>query len=306
MEHRIVSLIASATEIVAALEYQDSLVGRSHECDFPPGVEDLTVCSEPRIDVSGSSSEIDQEVKASLRDALSIYTVFRNELERLKPTLVITQSQCDVCAVKLEDVRAAVCDMIGSKPEIISLEPMVLDDIWSDIAAVANALNDAEAGSRLVESLQQRLSHVKESVPATSTAPTVMCIEWLDPLMPAGNWIPELVEIAGGQSLISEAGRHSPWMTWDDLTTADPDVIVIMPCGFAMERTQQELHLLTRHPQWSGLTAVCNDNVFLTDGHQYFNRPGPRVVESAEILAEILHGPAIQFGHEGTGWIRCC
>lgn len=305
MEHRIVSLIASATEIVAALGYQDSLVGRSHECDFPPGVQDLTVCSEPRIDVSGSSSEIDQQVKASLRDALSIYTVFREELERLKPTLVITQSQCEVCAVNLADVQAAVCDMIDSQPEIISLEPMALADIWSDITAVANALGDAEAGNRLVESLQQRLRRVKESVPAVSTAPTVMCIEWLDPLMPAGNWIPELVQIAGGQSLISEPGRHSPWMTWDDLGPADPDFIVIMPCGFGMERTQQELHVLTGHPHWSGLKAVRNGHVFLTDGHQYFNRPGPRVVESAEILAEILHGPDNHFGHEGTGWIRC-
>ena len=306
MEHRIVSLIASATEIVAALGYEDSLVGRSHECDFPLSVEQLTVCSEPRIDVTGSSLEIDREVKATVQEALSVYSVFRHELERLQPTVVITQSQCDVCAVNLKDVQAAVCDMIGSKPEIVSLEPMALPDIWSDIATVAEALGDPAAGERLITSLQQRLRQLASMIPESTVRPTVMCIEWLEPLMPAGNWIPELVELAGGRSLISEAGKHSPWMTWDDLVSADPDFVAIMPCGFGIERTKQELHLLTEHPNWPDLKAVRNGNVFLTDGNQYFNRPGPRVVESAEILAEILHGPAIDFGHEGTGWVRCC
>lgn len=306
MEHRVVSLIASATEIVAALGHEDSLVGRSHECDFPPGVERLPVCSEPRIDVTGSSVEIDRQVKATVQEALSVYSVFRHELERLQPTVVITQSQCDVCAVNLKDVQAAVCDMIGSKPEIVSLEPMALADIWKDITAVAEALNDAQAGSRLIDTLQERLNGIKQRISSTVERPTVLCIEWLEPLMPAGNWIPELVELAGGQSLISEPGKHSPWMTWDDLVEADPDVIAIMPCGFDMERTKQELHLLTGHSCWSDLKAVRNGNVFLTDGNQYFNRPGPRVVESAEILAEILHGPQVKFGHEGTGWARCC
>jgi iron complex transport system substrate-binding protein len=305
MQHRIVSLLPSATEIVAALGYEDSLVGRSHECDFPPGVEQLPVCSEPRIDVSGSSNEIDQQVKASLRDALSIYTVFRHELERLQPTVVITQSQCDVCAVNLAEVQAAVCDMIESKPEVVSLEPMALADIWSDIQSVAQALNDPAAGKRLVESLLERLQSLVSTVPESKTRPSVVCIEWMEPLMPAGNWIPELVELAGGTSLLSEAGKHSPWMTWDDLTGADPDFIVIMPCGFGIERTEQELHLLTEQPNWQRLQAVHNNNVYLTDGHQYFNRPGPRVVDSAEILAEIIHGPTFNFGHEGTGWMRC-
>jgi iron complex transport system substrate-binding protein len=304
MEHRIVSLLPSATEIVAALGYQDCLVGRSHECDFPPSVEALPVCSEPRIDVFGSSNEIDQQVKASLRDALSIYTVFRDELERLAPSFIITQSQCDVCAVNLADVQAAVCEMIESKPDIVSLEPMALSDIWSDIQTVADALNDAAAGRRLIDSLQQRLQKLTTTLPESADRPTVVCIEWLEPLMPAGNWIPELVDMAGGTSLLSEAGKHSPWMTWDDLVSADPEFIIIMPCGFGIERTKQELHLLTKHSGWPGLKAVQNGHVYLTDGHQYFNRPGPRVVESAEILAEILHGPNDSFGHEASGWVR--
>ncbi|NQV23039.1 MAG: cobalamin-binding protein [Rhodopirellula sp.] len=305
MEHRIVSLIASATEIVAALGYEQCLVGRSHECDFPPSIEHLPVCSEPRIDVSGSSNEIDQQVKKSLQNALSIYTVFRDELQRLQPTLVITQSQCEVCAVNLKDVEEAICKMIGSQPQIVSLLPMALADIWIDIQSVAKALDDSTAGQTLIESLQQRLRQLKEVLPETKSRPTVVCIEWLEPLMPAGNWIPELVELAGGRSLLSVASKHSPWMSWDELVNADPDFIVIMPCGFGIERTKQELHLLTEHPQWLGLKAVRNNHVYLTDGHQYFNRPGPRVVESAEILAEILHGPTFNFGHEGAGWIRC-
>jgi iron complex transport system substrate-binding protein len=304
MEHRIVSLLANATEIVAALGYEDCLVGRSHECDFPPDVEALPVCSEPRIDVSGSSSEIDRQVKTSLQDALSIYTVFRDELQRLQPTVVITQSQCEVCAVNLKDVEEAVCDLLGSQPIIVSLLPMALADIWSDIQSVADVLDDSAAGQKLIQTLRQRLQHLAEALPAPTSRPTVVCIEWLEPLMPAGNWIPELVELAGGTSLLSEAGKHSPWMTWDDLVAVDPDFIVVMPCGFGIERTKQELHLLTEHPSWPDLKAVQNGNVFVTDGHQYFNRPGPRIVESAEILAEILHGPASNFSHEDCGWIR--
>lgn len=304
MEHQIVSLLASATEIVSALGYEDCLVGRSHECDFPPSVEGLPVCSEPRIDISASSGAIDRQVKSSLQDALSIYTVFKDQLKQLQPTVVITQSQCEVCAVNLKDVEEAVCDLLESQPEIVSLLPMALKDVWSDIQSVADALGDSPAGRNLIEKLQRRLQQLTDSIPDTNSRPTVVCIEWLEPLMPAGNWIPELVELAGGTSLLSEAGKHSPWMTWDDLVTADPDFIVVMPCGFGIDRTTQELHLLTEHPQWRGLKAVQNGNVYLTDGHQYFNRPGPRVVDSAEILAEILHGTTSVFGHEGTGWVR--
>ena len=289
MEHRIVSLIASATEIVAALGYERSLVGRSHECDFPPGVTDLTICSEPRIDVTGTSLEIDKAVKRTVREALSVYSVFRHELERLQPTHIITQTQCDVCAVNLRDVEAAVCDMLGTRPAIVSLEPMCLADIWTDIARVAEALGDSASGQRLVASLQIRLDELRGRVPNSEPRPTIFCLEWLEPLMSAGNWVPELVELAGGKPILCEVGKHSPYVTWDDLLEADPDVIAIMPCGFDIERTNKEMHLLTGHTQWQKLTAVRNNRVYLTDGNQYFNRPGPRVVESAEILYEILH-----------------
>lgn len=302
MEHRVVSLIASATEIVAALGYQDSLVGRSHECDYPAGVTDLTICSEPRIDVTGTSPEIDRAVKTTVREALSVYSVFRHELERLQPTHIITQTQCDVCAVNLRDVEAAVCDMLGTTPAIIALEPMCLADVWADIDRVAVALGDRESGIRLNESLRARLGELKGKVPSGTNRPKVFCLEWLEPLMSAGNWVPELVELAGGEPILCEAGKHSPYLTWDDLLAADPDAIAIMPCGFHIDRTMKEMHLLTQNPHWPKLTAVQNEKVYVTDGNQYFNRPGPRVVESAEILYEILHRSENSYGHHGIGW----
>ena len=304
MTHRIISLIASATEIVAALGYEDSLVGRSHECDFPASVESLPVCSEPRIDVSGSSLEIDQAVKGAVREALSVYAVFKDELQRLQPTIIITQTQCEVCAVSLKDVEAAVCELIDSQPAIVACEPMQLTDVWTDIEKVATALDDPQAATKLNSHLQQQLQALKSQYAEIGTRPTIACIEWLEPLMIAGNWVPELVEIAGGKAVMSEVGKHSPYQSWDDLIANDPDVIAVMPCGFDIARTMQELHLLTDHPGWNSLSAVQNQRVYVTDGNQYFNRPGPRVVESAEILAEIMHRDQEVFLHEGTGWMR--
>lgn len=305
MTHRIVSLLPSATEIVAALGFESSLVGRSHECDVPASVRQLPVCSEPRIDISAPSAVIDQQVKSSLQDALSIFRVLSSELQRLRPTMIITQTQCEVCAVNLQDVEAAVSELIGLRPEIVALLPMSLDDIWSDIRRIADALDVRDRGQQLVSDLQQRLSQISVRCSQTATRPKVACIEWIEPLMSAGNWIPELVEIAGGQCLLSEAGRHSPWMSWSDLVTADPDVIIVMPCGFDLERTEREFVTLTQHPEWSSLRAVQTGNVFLADGHLFFNRPGPRVVESAEILAEILHGSVTAYGHTSLhDWSR--
>lgn len=301
MEHRIVSLIASATEIVCALGYEDSLVGRSHECDFPASVTSLQVCSEPRINVQGTSREIDDDVRAAVREAISVYRVFSDVLERLQPTLIVTQTQCDVCAVSLRDVEEATCRMVSSSPRIVSLGAMDLADLWNDIQQVAQALGDEEAGRHLVAERQARLTSLRTRV-RDFARPTIACIEWLDPLMIAGNWVPELVELAGGRSVLGEAGKHSPYLSWEDLVAAAPDVIAIMPCGFDIPRTRRELPLLTEHPAWDQLRAVRAGRVFLTDGNQYFNRPGPRLVESAEILAELLHPGRIDFGHRGHGW----
>lgn len=310
MANRIVSLIPSGTEIVAALGHGADLVGRSHECDFPPSVGALAVCSAPRIDVEAGSREIDQQVRAAVQQALSLYTVLLDQVERLRPTHIVTQAQCEVCAVNLKEVEQAICQMVHSRPQVVSLKPMDLADIWIDIMRVADALEDRRAGERLVRELQGRLEAVSRLVPPDVHRPGIACLEWLAPLMSAGNWVPELVELAGGRPVLCERGKHSPYVSWDDLSAADPDIIVIMPCGFGIARTMTELPVLTRAPEWRRLRAVQSGRVYVTDGHQYFNRPGPRVVESAEILCELIRDAqgeepkSVQTRHLGSGWLR--
>ena len=303
-EHRIVSLIASATEIVAALGYEDQLVGRSHECDYPPSVADIPVCSASKIDARASSRQIDTQVRALVDQALSVYRVDADLLDRLAPDVIVTQSQCEVCAVSLADVQQAVGKLVSSRPRIVSLEPMDLDDVWKDIRDVAAALQDAEKAEKLVRSLTQRLRTIQRRANRLSARPSIACIEWIDPLMFAANWVPSLVDIAGGRSVMGEAGRHSGYFELNELVRSDPDVLAVMPCGFDIAQSLREMPALVNRPEWPNLAAVRSDQVYVTDGNQYFNRPGPRLVESAEILAELLHPDEFDFGHEGTGWIR--
>ncbi len=304
MSVRIVSLIASATEIVCALGFEDSLVGRSHECDYPPGVARLPVCTRPRIDVHAASGEIDRQIKAMVRGALSIYQVDEQLLQDLEPDVIVTQSQCEVCAVSLRDVERAVCAWVRKCPRIVSLQPDALADVYHDIEQVALALDAYERGTELIVRMQERIAAVAARAGSVPERPGAACIEWVEPLMAAGNWVPELVELAGGVNLFGQAGKHSPWLTWEQLRAADPDVIVLMPCGFDLARTRQDLPLLQAKDGWAELRAVRSGRVFVTDGNQYFNRPGPRLVESLEILAEALHPGVFAFGHEGTGWQR--
>jgi iron complex transport system substrate-binding protein len=299
---RVVSLIASATETVAALGCQDRLVGRSHECDFPPAVRDLPVCTAAKINIHVGSAEIDRQVKSLLADAVSIYSVHADVLQKLRPDVIVTQSQCEVCAVSLKDVERAVCALVDSHPRIVSVEPNALSDIWTSFRQVAAALNVGGRGERLIEKSQQRLGEIRRRTEALGGRPSVACIEWIEPLMAAGNWVPELVEIAGGLNLFGEAGKHSPWMTWEELVARDPEVIVILPCGWDIARSSAEMHWLSSRPEWQTLRAVRTGRVAITDGNQFFNRPGPRVVESAEILAEILHPGVFDFGHRGLAW----
>jgi iron complex transport system substrate-binding protein len=282
---RIVSLIASATEIVFELGLGPFLVGRSHECDYPLSVAELPCCTRPRFDCSGTSREIDQLVKCSLHDALSIYEVFDDVLLRLQPTHIITQTQCEVCAVSLRDVERSVAMRLKSCPQIIALAPNSLADIWDDFRRVADGVG-ANAEPVIVR-LQSQMADLRVQPEAK---PRVACIEWLEPLMAAGNWVPELVQLAGGENLFGTAGAHSPWMTWEELLAADPDIIIAMPCGFSVERTLPEMHWLTERPEYPQLHAARTGQVYVADGNQYFNRPGPRVVESLRILVDIFAG----------------
>jgi iron complex transport system substrate-binding protein len=301
---RIVSLIASATEIVHALGLGPAQVGRSHECDFPDEVRALPVCTKPSFPITGNSAEIDARVKERLANALSVYEVFEDVLEQLQPTHIVTQTQCRVCAVTLEDVERALSGSVSSRPRLIALEPNALDDIWKDINRVATACGVASKGEQVVTTLRQRMAQISTRARGATRRPRVACIEWHEPLMAAGNWVPELVEFANAENLFGKAGLHSPWMIWEDLVASNPDVIISMPCGFDLQRTRHEMYWLTDRPGWRELRAVKSGEVYLADGNQYLNRPGPRIVESLQILAEILHPDAFEPRLEGRGWER--
>lgn len=298
---RIASLLPSATEIAVALGFAGNLVGRSHECDFPATVQRLPALTASKLRKGLSSLEIDREVQSIVSQGLSVYEVDAERLRALKPDVILTQTQCAVCAVTPDDLQGALDEWSGRRPQLLSLAPDALADVWGDIRRVAAALNAAPIGERVVGELEARLRALRIKT-APSPKPTVAAIEWTEPLMAAGNWIPEIIEAAGGQPLFAIAGQHSPWLEWNALAEADPDVIVLMPCGYRIPETLTELKPLNDRPAWHSLTAVREGRVFVTDGHHYFNRPGPRLVESAEILSEIF-GNA-NFGHEGRGWIR--
>ena len=299
---RIVSLLPGATEIICALGLGECLVGRSHECDFPAEVRRLPACTVSQVDVTAASKAIDHQIKSLIRDALSIYRVDAIRLQALRPDFVLTQAQCEVCAISLPEIEKAVAGWLGTKPRIISFSPQCLADVWSEILAVAEVLGVVERGAALIKQLDLRMADVIEKAAHAPRAPSVACIEWLDPLMAAGNWVPELVELAGGLNLFGEAGQHSPWLNWEAVLEHDPEIIVAMPCGFDLARTRHEMPALIQRLDWEKLRAVRNRRVYLTDGSRFFNRPGPRLVESLEILAEIIHPQLFRFGHQGRGW----
>ena len=300
---RIVSLLPSATEIVCALGYGDQLVGRSHECDHPASVADLPVCSRPRIRTDTSSAEIDRSVKSIVSKGLSVYEIDEETLRALAPDFIVTQTQCEVCAVSERDVVVAVREWLDDACEIVSLNPNRLEDVWADIVRVATALGNRRNGEEVVDALRARMQAIEARAADSDSTPRVAVIEWIEPLMAGGNWMPELVKMAGGENLFGEAGKHSPWMEFRALGDADPDVVVVAPCGFDLERTRAEMTPLTERADWHRLAAVAAGKVYLTDGHHFFNRPGPRLVESLEVLAELLHPERIDTRHRGDAWM---
>lgn len=298
---RVVSLIPSGSEMICALGLGKALVGRSHECDFPPAIADRPVLTRHRLQPARPSAEIDRDVRTLLAEALSIYSVDSGALAALRPDVIVTQTQCAVCAVSEADLRAALHDAVGPAVEILSLEAVDLAGIWQDLARLAAALGVPERGTDLTAKLRARVDTLTAEA-SRLLRRRVACIEWLDPLMVAGNWVPELVTLAGGDDCLGETASHGAWVDFADLAAADPEVLVTLPCGFDIARTREELPVLTAQARWPGLSAVRAGRVCLTDGNQYFNRPGPRIVESLEILAEILHPQTFDFGHRGRGW----
>ncbi len=322
---RIASLLPSATEIVCALGLGDRLVLRSHECDHPEWVARIPWATEPRDEPPDSSVEIDQGIQRLIQEGLSIYLVHDHTLKRTAPQVILTQDQCRVCAVPFETIQEAVQRLLDESTRIVSLSPNDLDSVLGDVLRVAEALAVPERGRALVHQMREAMSEISARArrstqwrgrtggtgspggrrrspaeeegraapeggsPAEGPRPRVLTIEWIEPLMVAGNWMPELVEMAGGENLLGVAGEHSPWVEWEDMKGLDPDLILVMPCGFDLARTRGAAEALRDLPGWPGLRAVVEGRVALIDGHQYFNRPGPRLVDSLEILVEIFH-----------------
>ncbi len=309
---RIVSLLASATEMIAALGCLDQMVGRSHECDYPPEVLSLPTVSAPQIMTNTSSAEIDAQIKQRVQagvtaedaalTALSIYAIDIEQLQTLRPDVIFTQNQCEVCAVSERDVTRAVQQLTGMEPRIVSLSPYRLSDVWEDVLRVGQALHRRVEAEQRVHDYQQRLDALHATTAQFGSRPRVTILEWLDPLMGSGNWTPELVAYAGGENAFGEVGQHSPWINWEELQAADPDVLVLAPCGYNIERTLQDLPILQRYPIWQTLQAVRTGRVYAIDGNQYLNRSGPRLVESAELLGRVLWSKQLGIHVDDDGW----
>lgn len=292
----IVSLIASATEITCALGLRDRMVGRSHECDYPADVETLPVLSAPKVDPTQKSGDIDKAVRDIVRDGLSVYRVRVDELERLSPGLILTQDHCEVCAVSLSDLEDALCRLTLEETSVCSLHPNNLQDVTRDFQHVADAAGVPTRGEQLVRHFESGLAGIAERTADVDARPTVALVEWLDPPMVAGGWMPELARIAGGEPVIVESPETFKTVTWGDIARADPDVVIVLPCGYQLEQSLTELDEDAASAGLRTVPAVRRGQCFVADGNAFFNRPGPRLLDSAAILAALLH--PTRFAHE--------
>lgn len=288
---RVASLLPSATEIVCALGLDEALVGVSHECDFPPSVVGRPVLTSTRIAHAPHSAAIDTDVRALLRNALAVYDIDLEALRNAAPDVIVTQDLCDVCAVSFDDVERAVSALAGPRARIVNLHPTRLADIWADIERVGTALGRTAQARALLQDLDRRVQAVAARSAALRTRPAVLTIEWIDPVMIGGTWMPELVELAGGRALVAEAGQRAPTLTRTELARLDPapEIVVVKPCGFALERTLAERDTLAHLFAGVDWPALAQGRVWIADGNAYFNRPGPRIVDSLEILAACIH-----------------
>ena len=285
---RVVSLLPSATEILHFVGAGDSLIGVTHECDYPSGVETLPkLTSTPLDHHSMTSAEIDAAIGEHLTDTGSIYALDAELLEELEPDLVLTQGLCDVCAVSLSIVERATAGL-PKAPRILSMNPTSLGGMLDATVEVGEAVGRGAEAREGVASLRERLARVEEAT-AELPRPSTGCIEWLDPPFSAGHWVPEMVRLAAGEELFAGEGEPSARLSWDEVFEAAPEVLVFMPCGFDAARTVEEARALAARPGWSDLPAVREGRVWAVDANSYFSRPAPRLVEGVEILARILH-----------------
>lgn len=299
---RIVSLLASGTELVCALGAGDRLVGRSHECDHPAWVTRLPAVSAPTFDITGESRAIDALVRERLARGEPLYRIDEALIARLAPDLVITQTHCMVCAVSPADLAHVTASPMAPD-QVAALRGGTLDGILEGFGDVARAIGLGAEGDALVASLRARVERTRAAT-AASPRPSVVCLEWIEPVFAMGNWGPELVEIAGGSNLLGTPGEHSETTPWEAVRAADPEVLVVAPCGFGVDRTRSEMPVLEAQPGWRDLRAVKAGRVYVADGNLYFNRSGPSLFETPEILAEILHPASFPARHPETVWAR--
>ncbi len=285
----IVSLIASATEIVCALGLRRNLIGVSHECDYPEEIKGLPTLSRPQLDPQRTGHEIDRRVRELVRDGLSVYEVDVEALQRLAPELIVTQDHCEVCAVSLKDLEAATRSVMLKDTAICSLHPSSLEQVCRDFQRVASAAGVATRGDELVRTFRRRLDALRQQTDTIRPQPRVACLEWLQPPMLAAGWVAELVEIAGGQPIVVDEQRSFSTVTWEQVVELDPDVVVVMPCGYPIEHTLVDLEDSTLQVNLRRLRATSTGHLYIADGNAYFNRPGPRLADSAEILAALIH-----------------
>lgn len=285
---RIVSLLPSATEILFLLGLGDDVVGVSHECDWPPEAASRPALVRPAVDARAPSAEIDRQVSARLREGLSLYVLDEARLAALRPDLIVTQGLCDVCAVKETDVHAAAA-RLPNRPQVLSLLPAGLADVLADIRRVGEATGRRDRAGREAAALEARIAAVRQAVAAAAQRPITVAIEWLDPIMLGGHWVPEQVEAAGGRDPLGRAGVPSVKVEWARVVETRPEALVLMPCGFDRRRTEGEAALITGRPGFAELPAASGNRVFAVNGHAYFSRPGPRLVDGIELLAHLLH-----------------
>jgi ABC-type Fe3+-hydroxamate transport system, periplasmic component len=283
---RIVSLLPSATEILFAIGLGDQVVAITHECDYPEEAVSRPVITECVFDSkTATAQQIDSEVRALAREGKSLYRIKDDLLRDLRPDLIVTQELCDVCAVTPDEVNRAIRG-IDPQPQVVSLNPKIIDDVFNDMFLLAR-LTGIDA-MPVIDGLQKR---VRQIAPAftLSDKPTVACIEWLNPLWRTGHWVPGMVELAGGIEVLAESGKPSRGLSWEELKAKDPDVVILMPCGYSLTRTRDEFETVRHTFPWSALKAFVAGRIYIVDANSYFSRSGPRLVEGVELLAEIFH-----------------
>jgi iron complex transport system substrate-binding protein len=268
-------------------------------------LSNIVKLTEPKIRVDGTSKEIHQQIEAILEKSLSVYKVNIEKLKNLDPDFIVTQAHCEVCAVSFSHVENITKEHLGSKTKIISLQPNTLKEVFDDLERVAKNLKiESSKTNKLINGLKKRIHNVKITS-SKLNKPKILCIEWSEPLMAAGNWIPEMIEIAGGKDILGKKGSDSHWIKFENIIESDPDFIIFIPCGFNLKQTKKDVETLIKgNNKWKNLRAFKNKNFYITDGNQYFNRPGPRLVESIEILCEIIHPNNFNFGHKNSAWIN--